>query len=237
MTSKAWFSNDRLLSPGGEIFRSDRWFQLSAYTASHGQLLLRSTTGPDRDGQEHQTTIDLLFKPIEAVKIRDNYTGLVIRCATSEEAEQIKASLPGIDSRESNRVFMLESQGQTDYIISMAVGWQEGILRPTQRSFFNNADAYMTRWPTEPLFGVSGGFNIASIEDLIEALRTDNNTNAKRRDRFRLVFVLMTKVDTPSGPKIAGSGVFLTEADAEDARALLAPKVTDCWIETLPISM
>lgn len=236
MTAKrAWFNKDRDLAPGKELFRSDRWFQMSAYTASHGQLLLRSTTGPDRDGLEHETTIDLLFKPIEAVKIRDNYTGLVIRCATLEEAGQIKASLPGIDF-DDYRVFILESQGQSDYIISMAVGWHEGVLRPTQRSFFNNADAFMPTWPTEPLFGVSAGFNIASAQDLIEALRTDDDQQG-RRERFRLVFVLMTKVDTPSGPTISGSGVFLTLKDAEDAQALLAPKVTECWIETLPISL
>jgi hypothetical protein len=93
MTSKAWLNRDHELTPGTEIYRSDRWFQMSAYTASHSQLLLRSTTGPDREGREHETTIDLLFKPVQALKIRDDYVGLVIRCATIEEAEQIKASM------------------------------------------------------------------------------------------------------------------------------------------------
>jgi hypothetical protein len=236
MTSKAWFNTDHQLTPGREIFRSDRWFQMSAYTASHSQLLLRSTTGPDLQDQEHETTIDLLFKPIYAVKIRNSYTGLVIRCATDEEAERVKASIPGIRLRSDERVFLLESRGETDYIISMAIGWHEGVLRPTQHSFFNDADAYLPRWPTQPLFGVSAGFNVASAEELIEALSTDTD-QPLRRDRYRLVHVLMTRVDLQDEPEVTGAGVFLTRADAEDAQAQLAPKVADCWIETLPIAI
>lgn len=96
MTDMAWLNNDRQLPPGTEIFRSDRRFHIEAYTASHGQLLFRSNPNPD--GGDPETTIDLLFKPIEAVKIRDGYRGLAIRCATVSEAEQIRASLPGIDT-------------------------------------------------------------------------------------------------------------------------------------------
>ncbi|HEX6685287.1 MAG TPA: hypothetical protein VF062_21025 [Candidatus Limnocylindrales bacterium] len=59
MTSKAWFNTDRELTPGRELFRSDRQFQIWAYTTSHGQLLLRATPRQP----SHSTTIDVLFKP------------------------------------------------------------------------------------------------------------------------------------------------------------------------------
>jgi hypothetical protein len=33
----------------------------------------------------------------------------------------------------------------------------------------------------------------------------------------------------------SGSGVFLTQQDAEAAQAILAPRVRSCWIEMLPV--
>ncbi|PYC74988.1 hypothetical protein C7C45_03625 [Micromonospora arborensis] len=205
---------------------------MEAYSASHGQLLLRSNPIDD----EHETTIDLLFKPVEAVKIRDGFAGLVVRCATVGEATQIMASLPGVRADRGDRVFVLESQGRSDYVVSMAVGWHEGILPRTQGSFFNSANAHMRRWPTDPLDGLNAGFNAASIQDLVGALHADHQQQT-RRDRFRYVFVLMTDVGSENRPKISGAGVFLTEADAEEAQALLAPKVASCWIETLPVAI
>ena len=232
MTMDAWLRQDHELVPGTEIFRSDRRFAMEAFSASHSQLLLRSNPVDD----EHETTIDLLFKPVEAIKIRDGYAGLVIRCGTVEEATQIMASLPGIHPDRGYRVFMLESQGRSDYVISMAVGWHEGVLPRVQGSFFNSADAYLPRWPTGPLFGVSAGFNAASVQDLVDGLSADHHQQT-RRDRFRYVFVLMTDVGHGTGPKISGAGVFLTRADAEEAQTLLAPKVASCWIEMLPVAV
>jgi hypothetical protein len=233
MTDKIWLNKDHQLLPGEEIFRSDRRFFLEAYSASHGQLLFRSICGNDGDNH-HETTIDLLFKPTEAIKIQNDCRGLTIRCATTNEAERIKESLPGLDVDSGYRVFLLDSQGTTGYVISMAVGWQEGILHRTQRSFFNNADLYSPTWPTQPLFGVNNGLNEASVHDLIHALKTEDQA---RRDRFHMVYVLMTRIDLRDGPDISGAGVFLTEADAHDARAQLAPKVADCWIDILPIAL
>lgn len=118
----------------------------------------------------------------------------------------------------------------------MAVGCAEGVLRRAQYSFFNNPDSYTPRWPIQPLFGVSVGFNLASAEDLIRALQTDDQ-DPPRRERFRMVYVLMTRIDLRGDPDTSGAGVFLNEEDAEDARAQLAPKVDDCWIQPLPIAL
>ncbi|MFG1839566.1 hypothetical protein ACGFH8_14135 [Micromonospora sp. NPDC049175] len=232
MMASAWLKQDHELVPGAEIFRSDRRFAMEAYSASHGQLLLRSNPVDD----EHETTIDLLFKPLAAIKIRDRFAGLVIRCAAVEEAHLILMSIPDVRADHGYRVFVLESEGRSDYVVSMAVGWEEGILSRVQGSFFNSADAYLRRWPTDPLDGLNAGFNAASVQDLVDALNPEHDPQT-RRDRFRYVFVLMADVGQDERPKISGAGVFLTEADAEEAQALLAPKVASCWIEMLPVAM
>jgi hypothetical protein len=210
VTANAWLDTDDRLAPGTEIFHSDRRFALWAY--AEGRLLLRSTG---------ETTIDLVFEPVEAVKIRDGIDGLVIRCATQEEAERIGG----------RRVFLLETQGRTDYVVGEAVGWHEGVLEPTRHSFFDTADAYV--WPTQALGGAGAGFNIASGQELVAALGAGDDARP-RRQTYRMVYVVMT------GPRLgseSGTGVFLSRADAEEACARIAPRVPECWIETLPIAV
>lgn len=230
MAPDRWLTQDHELGPGAVIFRSDRRFAMEAYSASHGQLLLRSNPADDEDG----TTIDLLFKAVEAVKIRDGYAGLVVRCATAPEADAITGSLPGVHADRGDRVFMLESQGRSDYVISLAFGWHEGILSRIQGSFFHTADAYLPQWPTGALSGLNPGFNAASVRDLVDTLGADHDQQA-RHDRYRYVFVLMVEAGADARPHGSGSGVFLTRQDAEAAQAILAPKVRSCWIETLPV--
>lgn len=237
MTNKAWLNRDHQLPPGEEIFRSERGFQLYAYSTSHGQLLFRSFGSKDWSGDLPETTIEVLFKPAIVMKIRDAYRGLLIRRAPDDEAERIKATHPGVEFHTSDRVFLMESQGETGYIISMAVGWHEDVLRPASPSFFANVSAEDTRWPTMPLHGVNAGFTIASAADLVEALRRSEGHRRVRRERYRNVYVVMTRVDLGDGPEISGSGVFLTQEDAEDAKAALDPHVIDCWIETLPVAI
>lgn len=210
MIPNAWLDTDDRLTPGTEIFRSDRRFVLWAY--ADGRLLLRSTG---------ETTMDLVFQPVEALKIRDGLDGLVIRCATEREAERIGG----------RRVFLLETQGRTDHVVGRAVGWHEGVLEPTRHSFFDADDAYA--WPTQALGGTGAGFNIASGRDLVAALGEDDG-GRPRRETYRMVYVVMT------GPRLgseSGTGVFLSRADAEEACARIAPRVPDCWIETLPIAI
>ncbi|MFU8873577.1 hypothetical protein [Micromonospora sp. SL4-19] len=115
--SEAWLSYDHQFAPGEEIFRSEREFSVWAYTVSHSQLLLRARVAGG------QPRLDVLFKPVEAVKIRTDYEGLAIRCATFEERHRILSDLGQIGSR--SRVLMLVSGGGSDYVISSAVGWKE----------------------------------------------------------------------------------------------------------------
>lgn len=235
MTDSTWLNRDHQLIPGREVFRSERRFHLLAYTASHGQLLMRSVGQPDTPG-EPETTIDLLFKPVTVVKIGDGYRGLAIRCATAAESEQVKSDHASVSFGRDDRVFVLESQGEFDYVVAMAVGWTEGVLGRTRQSFFN--DFYPDRpiWPSQPLFGVDAGLNIASAQELIDALLAEENAPI-RRERHRRVYVVMTRVIRPDGPDVTGVGVFLTKADAEDAQAVITAKSVDCWIEELPIAL
>ncbi|MQY07261.1 hypothetical protein [Actinomadura macrotermitis] len=236
MTNRDWLNTDHQLIPGLEVFRSDRRFQLWAYSVSHSQLLLRSNAGEDRQGCSHETTIEVMFKPVTTVKIRDAYNGLAIRCATPEEAERIKTSTPSIEFLRDDRVFALETQGETDYVIAMAVGWHEDILSPTRLSFYAAIDPYEPRWPGTLLGGADAGFTIASAEELINSL--SDSEPGQRRDHWRAVYVVMTKVTYPKGEtESSGAGVFLSRADAEDFKALIQERVTDCWIEQLPIAI
>ncbi|MEV4347630.1 hypothetical protein AB0J83_24510 [Actinoplanes sp. NPDC049596] len=115
MRSSAWLKNDNEFPPGGKLFRSERRFSVWAYSVSHSQLLLRAT----RSGDERR--IDLLFKPVEAVKTRMDYDGLVVRCATAGEREFV---LRETGAAAHNRVFFLETDDACDYVVASAMGWQ-----------------------------------------------------------------------------------------------------------------
>jgi hypothetical protein len=135
MQTDAWLNQDDHFAPGRELFRSDRTFKVWAYALSHSQLLLRS--GPLGDDPR----IDVLFKPVAAMRSGMVYQGLVIRCATDTERLRIEAGagkcVPGY------RVHILESSdGRTDYVISMAVGWatdDEEAGAPSSLAFFFGA--------------------------------------------------------------------------------------------------
>ncbi|MFD7033124.1 hypothetical protein ACFWAR_34380 [Streptomyces sp. NPDC059917] len=236
MTDSTWLNRDHHFAPGKELFRSERNFHLLAFTASHSQLLMRSSGRPDDPG-EPETTIDLLFKPVCAVKISTGYRGLAVRCATGTETERVKAEHAGMRFGREDRVFVLESEGDRDYVAAMAVGWTEGVLQRTQQSFFNTF--YPGRpfaWPTQPLAGVDPGLDIASARELVEALAARENTTI-RRERHRHICVLMTRETRPEGPEVTAAGAFLTRADAEEARAVITAKSVDCWIEEVPIAV
>jgi len=117
MPTEAWLNQDHQFSPGQPLFRSDRRFAVWAYTVSHSQLLLRAGAA---DGQFR---IDILFKPVEAMKVRTNYDGLTIRCATTGEHDRILAATGQTGA--GLRVLVLETAGDIDYVVTGAVGWKE----------------------------------------------------------------------------------------------------------------
>ena len=119
MQSKAWFHKDDQFAHGKVLFRSERRFFVWAYTVTHGQLLLRAEQLPV---EARRSRLDVLFKPVEAMKTRMDYDGLTLRCATAEEHEFI---LRETGAAAYNRVFIIESGPTRDYVVSGAAGWQE----------------------------------------------------------------------------------------------------------------
>ncbi|MEV5769091.1 hypothetical protein AB0L34_31665 [Micromonospora sp. NPDC052213] len=104
-------------------------------------------------------------------------------------------------------------------------------LRP---SLFNTFSPYDPVWPTKPLAGVGGELDIASPQAVAEAFRT-GLPEGIRRKRHRHVH-LRTAVTEQDGRRTRHKlGVFLTEADAEEARRVIKPDVASCWIEPLPM--
>lgn len=131
MQGEAWLDQDHHYQPGRELFRSERSFALWAYTVSHSQLLLRTrTTGG-------QPRIDVLFKPVEAMKIRTDYDGLVIRCATPAEHQEVLAESG--EAKPGRRLLILETAGESDHVVTGAFGWKQddgGDHDPSALAFF-----------------------------------------------------------------------------------------------------
>ncbi|MEV0660536.1 hypothetical protein ACIBI3_00305 [Actinomadura luteofluorescens] len=124
MSARIWLNESDQFVPGAELFRSDRSFTVWAYTISHSQLLLRTRT-TSRDGVR-SSRIDVVFKPVLAMKIRIEYgDGLVIRCADQEEAARIHAESGGVEPGAGAHCLILETGNDRDYVVAHAVGWAE----------------------------------------------------------------------------------------------------------------
>ncbi|WP_051838375.1 hypothetical protein [Streptomyces sp. NRRL WC-3742] len=239
MLISEWLTGESF-RPGAELLRSDRSFMLMGYTPSHGRLLLRSERSPARPVGPDNTVVEVLFTSAQALDLRTSCAGLAIRCATEEEAEQVRAAHPTATFHEGVQVFVLESDEDRGYVVAQAVGWREGVLAYTEPSLFNGPDEDRPRWRHQPLGGAHAGFNLASAEEVVALLAgTDPDAGEPaRRERYRGVHVVMTRVDHGGGrSKESPAGVFLTEADARDALEVLARVADDCWIETVPIAV
>jgi hypothetical protein len=84
------------------------------------------------------------------LRTTSTYDGLVFRCAGEAKVDEAGPRSPGVslDDAMRHHVLLLESQGEVDFVVSSAVGWQEGVLEATQHSFFQENDDL--RWPTGP---------------------------------------------------------------------------------------
>ncbi|WP_165947226.1 hypothetical protein [Micromonospora sp. 15K316] len=234
MTSHVWLHKDEHFRPGEELFRSEREFHLWSYSASHSQLLLRAERMPGGDSRL-PTTTEVLFKPVGAAQIQEAYRSLVIRCATKEETVRIHGGISDYGYRDEDaRVLVLESEGVTGYVVTLAVGWREGVLSYLQPSFFNTFSPYDPVWPVKPLFGVGGEYEVASPEEVAQAFLT-GLPEGERRERHRYVHVLIAVTEENGHRRRHNVGVFLTEADAEEAKRLVEPHVAICGIEMIPV--
>ncbi|GAA4236970.1 hypothetical protein FHR32_006148 [Streptosporangium album] len=93
-------------------------------------------------GGEYQSRIDIVFKPVEAMKLRIDYHGLVIRCATQAETERIHSEVNGIDPEA--RCLILETAEGQDYVVTYAIGWEEDM--ETDRDPSSTSLSYEVLW-------------------------------------------------------------------------------------------
>jgi hypothetical protein len=211
---------------------------LWAHTISHMQTLLRSTKGGT-----FGTRVDVLFEGVTAMKIRRSYADLVIRVATPAETTAIRADWPSEDFDDSGRVLLLESGGETGYVIAAIVGWHEDTLELGEPSYFVGYDRHdpdTPQWARTPLFGLDGGLggNLATPEQLTRALLDE--TPVPDRDRWRTVYIVTARYDTGANPPHTGPvGVFLTKDEAEQAATRLTTlgRASRYWITAAPIAV
>lgn len=90
-------------------------FQWWSYSASHGQLLLRSTKSTKRP-----TQIDVLFKNVSAVKLRTVMEDLEV-LETDADPENLAR-----DERVPVTFFLVRSQGYEGHVVAGAVARDEG---------------------------------------------------------------------------------------------------------------
>ncbi|MGK5558961.1 hypothetical protein ACSNOI_45910 [Actinomadura kijaniata] len=118
-------------TPGAELFRSEREFLLTAYSAPHTrQLLLCAFKDPE------PTRIDVLFRPVKLMKVRSSYRGLRISYATEEQAERIRADAPGVAFDFLDSFLVLETAGGADYVVAHGCAWHEDDREPWEAGHF-----------------------------------------------------------------------------------------------------
>ncbi|WP_350281342.1 hypothetical protein [Kribbella sp. HUAS MG21] len=116
MANRGWLNRDDQFLPGQVLFSSDRQFEVWVYTVSHSQLLLRA-----RADDEHTTTLDVLFKPVDAVRLRMSYDGLTVRCADQTERTEVLLEQQIPEPGQGVRVLKLDG----GYVVCGALGWLE----------------------------------------------------------------------------------------------------------------
>jgi hypothetical protein len=101
------------------IFESSRTFQVWRSTVSHNQLLLRSTKS-----ESDLTRLDVLFKPVSALKLRTHLNGLSVREAASPEAARVLAEASEVE-RSDQHVYIVESHDFNGWVIAAGVWTNE----------------------------------------------------------------------------------------------------------------
>jgi hypothetical protein len=102
------------------LVRFDRKFQIWLYSASHGQLLLRSTKT-----EREVTQIDVLFKNVALIQLPAIFQDLAISEITQEEFLVANLSLGSL-SAEGRRYFRLDGHNWRGIVVAGHVSWVDG---------------------------------------------------------------------------------------------------------------
>ncbi|MGW5850406.1 hypothetical protein ACWFQ8_21075 [Streptomyces sp. NPDC055254] len=100
------------------------------YIIGHSQLLLR---GNQDDEQGLSTTLEVLFKNVSALSVREHYPSLTIRDASCEEEAELREAVTGpwYDAR----AFVLGERLLGGFVVAGAVCWGESSAPETYSSF------------------------------------------------------------------------------------------------------
>ena len=101
------------------LFESERDFQLWRAVVGHSQLLLRSTKS-----ETESTRIDVLFKPVRAMKLLTMLRRLRVREADAGEAIEI-ARETGEEKDDEGRIFIVESGPFTGFVVAGVMATHE----------------------------------------------------------------------------------------------------------------
>ncbi|MFE4456788.1 hypothetical protein ACFROC_05450 [Nocardia tengchongensis] len=129
MAVDIWLNQSYQLIAGAELYCSPRSFRVWSYDPTFGRLLLRNTPSPQ--GRHDGIRVDIMFQSVRAMKLRDNYQGLRITCATQDERERIRTESPQTTHLSTfrddhrDRFLVLQSGAGFDYVVAGAVGWRE----------------------------------------------------------------------------------------------------------------
>jgi hypothetical protein len=97
----------------------EREFQLWSYTASHGQLLLRSPKAPNRP-----TRMDVLFTDVRSVELRTTLQNLIIEEANASEISE-RPIRPAETAETGHKFYRLRSGDWIGCVVAGAVRWHE----------------------------------------------------------------------------------------------------------------
>ncbi|MCL7379850.1 hypothetical protein [Streptomyces sp. 35G-GA-8] len=109
----------------------ERPLRLFAYIIGHSQVLFRGEQDLDAG---LPTTVELLFKDVGALSVRDHYRRLTIRLASQTEEEQLRVA----DPRRWHdwRAFVLETEsGSNGHVVAGAMYWAESPVPMGYSSF------------------------------------------------------------------------------------------------------
>ncbi|MFD3524942.1 hypothetical protein [Streptomyces sp. NPDC058653] len=107
-----------------------RPLRLFTYIIGHSQLLLRGEQNHERG---LTTTLEVVFKNVSALSVRDHYPSLTIRLASGEEEEELREAVPGpwYDAR----AFVLGERLLGGFVVAGNAFWGESSAPETYSSF------------------------------------------------------------------------------------------------------
>jgi hypothetical protein len=230
-----WFNTEQLLRPGAVLFTFTRPFQLEAYSASHSQLLLLSLAGDD-GLPGPPTRVDVMFKPVRAMRLQQRYDSLTVRCADPDQAAAVLAEHPDLTPGRGEHVFLLDGGG---HVIAMAAGFYEDQRSNYAPSAFADgwAEPDGPPWRRLPLAGIDRGlsYDAPSLTEFTSAL-DDPPIPLAARTKVGTLFVVMLRGVEPS--KDIPVDAFITHSEAEAFLATEADRFpAERWIERVRVAI